>query len=190
MGDVYDLPAFMKLMNKALHGDDPAAYQLPQGVEDIYAQYLFLYENSNGDEIFNVVSEAGDEARIIVFVRSDKTSVMDNISSTIVPFIEQQLPGVSVTPAGFGEVLIATRDEIIYSQISSLLLSFGFVFLVLLGLFRSLAYAVIGIVPLLLTVTINFAIMGWSGLFLDVGDGHCRADCDWHRSGLRHLLHQ
>ncbi|PSU32788.1 efflux RND transporter permease subunit [Photobacterium lutimaris] len=169
VGDVYDLPAFMKLMNKALHGDDPAAYHLPQGAEDIYAQYLFLYENSNGDEIFNVVSEAANEARIIVFVRSDKTSVMDNISSTIVPYIEQQLPDVKVTPAGFGEVLIATRDEIIYSQISSLLLSFGFVFLALLGLFRSLIYAVIGIVPLLLTVTINFAIMGWSGLFLDVG---------------------
>ena len=169
VGDVYDLPSFMKLMNKALHGDDPAAYRLPDGAEGIYSQYMFLYENSNGDEIFNVVNEAADEARIIVFVRSDKTSVMDHISTTIAPYIERQLPGVEVTPAGFGEVLIATRDEIIYSQISSLLLSFGFVFLVLLGLFRSLAYAVIGIVPLLLTVTINFAIMGWSGLFLDVG---------------------
>lgn len=169
VGDVYDLSAFMKLMNKALHGDNPDAYKLPEGAGNIYAEYLFLYENSNGDEIFNVISEDASEARIIVFVRSDKTSVMDNISTTIVPYIESRLEGISVTPAGFGEVLIATRDEIIYSQISSLLLSFGLVFLVLMALFRSLVYAIIGITPLLLTVTINFAIMGWSGLFLDVG---------------------
>ncbi len=169
VGDVYDLPAFMKLMNKALHGDDPAAYQLPEAAENIYAQYLFLYENSDGNEIFNVVDESASEARLIVFVRSDKTSVMDTIASGITPYIHTELEHIRVTPAGFGAVLIATRDEIIYNQINSLVLSFGFVLILLLCLFRSLSHALIGIVPLVLTVIVNFALMGWTNLYLDVG---------------------
>ncbi|MDH2432432.1 MMPL family transporter [Pokkaliibacter sp. MBI-7] len=169
VGAVYALPNFMKLMNKAMHGDDPQQYHLPAASNDLYAQYLFLYENSNGNEIFNVVDSSYQLARIIVFVKTDQTSAMADIVQRITPVIHQQLPEVEIIPAGFGEVLIATRDEIIYTQITSLLLSFAVVTALLLALFRSLRYALIGVIPLVGVVAGNFALLGWSGQYLDVG---------------------
>ncbi len=169
VGAVYGLPNFLKLMNKAMQGDDPAAYQLPAGNPALYPQYLFLYESSNGDEIFNVVDADYRQARLVLFVKSDQTSVMDGLVKAITPVMHTELPGVEIMPAGFGEVLIATRDAIIYSQLSSLLLSLISVFALLLLLLRSLRYALIGLVPLVMVVLGNFALLGWSGLYLDVG---------------------
>lgn len=169
VGAVYGLPNFLKLMNKAMQGDAPAAYRLPVGNPALYPQYLFLYESSNGDEIFNVVDADYREARLVLFVKSDQTSVMDGLVKAITPVMHTELPGVEIMPAGFGEVLIATRDEIIYSQLSSLILSFACVFGFLLLMLRSLRYALIGLVPLVFVVLGNFALLGWSGLYLDVG---------------------
>ena len=141
VGAVYGLPNFLKLMNKAMQGDDPAAYRLPEGNPALYPQYLFLYESSNGDEIFNVVDDDYREARLVLFVKSDQTSVMDSLVKAITPTMQSELPGVHIMPAGFGEVLIATRDEIIYSQLSSLLLSFACVFGFMQLMLRNLRYA-------------------------------------------------
>ena len=98
----------------------------------------------------------------VLFVKSDQTSVMDNLVKAITPVMRSELPGVRIMPAGFGEVLIATRDEIIYSQLSSLALSFVCVFTFLLLMLRNLRYALMGMVPLIFVVLGNFALLGWS----------------------------
>lgn len=168
VGAVYALPDFIKLMNKGLHGDDPARYSLPDKAE-AYPQYLFLYENGNGREIRNVVNEDYTKSRMVIFSKSDRTSDMDRIVTKATGYISKTLPNVKIKPSGFGEVLIATRDAVIYSQINSLLISFVLIFLFLIVLFRSIVYALLGIVPLVMTVMINFGLMGWLGFYLDVG---------------------
>ncbi len=168
VGAVYALPDFIKMMNKGLHGGDPARYSLPDKAE-AYPQYLFLYENGNGREIRNVVSKDYGKTRLVIFSKSDRTSDMDRIVTKATEYISEALPNIKIKPSGFGEVLIATRDAVIYGQISSLLISFVLIFLFLIVLFRSILYACVGIVPLVMTVMINFGLMGWLGFYLDVG---------------------
>jgi len=168
VGTVYALPNFIKLMNKGLHSDKQEYFSLPKEAQ-AYPQYLFLYENSNGKEIFNVVNKDYTKTRLVIFSKSDRTSSMDHIVTQATKYLSQHLPDVKITPSGFGEVLISTRDEVIYGQISSLMISFSMIFVFLLFLFKSIKIALIGLVPLLITLIINFGIMGWLGLYLDVG---------------------
>lgn len=168
VGTVYALPNFIKLMNKGLHADKPEYFALPEE-EEAYPQYLFLYESSNGNEIFNIVNEDYTQSRVVIFTKSDRTSSMDRIVEEAKKDLEHALPGVKVTPSGFGEVLISTRNEVVFGQISSLLISFVVIFFFLLILFRNSVLALFGMVPLMMTVIINFGLMGWFGLYLDVG---------------------
>jgi predicted RND superfamily exporter protein len=168
VGAVYGLSDFIKLMNKGLHEDKDKFYRLPKKRES-YPQYLFLYENSNGNEIFNVVNENYSETRLIIFVKSDRTSVMENIVTKSSMYIKELFPNINITPAGFGETLIATRDEVIYSQINSLAISFIAIFIFLTILFKNIRVSLLGMIPLCFIILINFGIMGWFGLYLDVG---------------------
>jgi predicted RND superfamily exporter protein len=168
VGAIYALPNFIKLMNKGLHEDQNKYFKLPDNPL-AYSQYLFLYENSNGNEIFNVVNHNYNETRIIIFVKSDKTSIMDNIIVESTKYIEETLPDVKIIPSGFGETLVSTRDEVIYGQINSLFISFIAIFIFLIFLFKDIRVALLGMVPLGLTVLINFGLMGWLGFYLDVG---------------------
>ena len=165
---VYALPDFIKLMNQGLNGDDKNYFKLPEK-NNAYAQYLFLYDSSSGKEIYNVVNTSYTKTRIIVFVTTDKTSVMENIQKNTLNFIQQELPLVKSTPSGFGEVLIATKKGVIFGQITSLMISVSIIFILLWILFKSLKLAFIGLVPLLITILFNFGLMGWMGLYLDVG---------------------
>lgn len=164
----YGLPSFLKLINQAIGSQKE--YRVPYENPELIPQYYFLYESSNGDDIRNVVDGRYQKARLIAFVDSDQTSIMDSIVSDLVNYVNTQTDGqLSITPSGFGEVLIATRDEVIYSQITSLGLSLLGILLLLCLLFKSLAIGLVGIVPLTFTVLINFALMSALGIYLDVG---------------------
>jgi hypothetical protein len=69
-------------------------------------------------------------------------------------------------PAG---VLLDATAEIIYGQITSLSLSAVIIFGILLITFRSLKLGLLALIPLASTILINFGIMGFFDVPLDVG---------------------
>lgn len=143
---------------------------MPYANPELIPQYYFLYESSNGDDIRNVVDGRYQQARLIAFVDSDQTSIMDSIVSDLVNYVETQTDGqLIITPSGFGDVLIATRDEVIYSQMLSLGLSLLGILILLCLLFKSFSVGLVGIIPLSFTVLINFSLMSALGIYLDVG---------------------
>jgi predicted RND superfamily exporter protein len=130
---------------------------------------MFLYENSQGQDVYDVVTPSFDKTRIVAFVRSDRTSDMDEIANIVEDYVAEHMPEIKLEVGGFGGVLIGTRDEIINSQMKSLAISLFVVLLMLALVFRSILFSFVGAMPLIATILINFSLLGWSGLFLDVG---------------------
>ena len=74
---------------------------------------------------------------------------------------------VGLTRAGMASVLKQMEDELTPTQLKSLLMTLVFVAIVLALLFRSPVAGGLLLVPLLVTIIVNFGVMGYAGIGLD-----------------------
>jgi predicted RND superfamily exporter protein len=170
VGFSYSPVNFIKLLNQRLLSGDESDFKLPKGNDDLLAQYFFLYESSDGRGIFDTVDQKYQNARIIVFNHSDQSSVMERTLNDVLPYAKSVLPAsMEIEASGFGELLVSTKNEVIYGQISSLSWSLVGVLILLSLVFRSVVFGILGTLPLTLTVFINFSIMPLLGMDLDIG---------------------
>jgi len=97
------------------------------------------------------------------FIDSKITEKILNDSSTA---IKRQVP-FSVHQAGMPQVLKGMEEELTPTQIESLLTALLFVLVLLAVIFRSTVVALLAIIPISLTIIINFGVMGYLGIGLD-----------------------
>ncbi len=170
VGYSYSVAEFVRRLNQMLHGGDPAYYALPQPTENILAQYFLLYENSRGRDLFDVVDHRYQTARIAFAIKTDQSSLVKEIVDKAVQHAHAVMPkDVRISVAGYGDILVATTQEIVYGQVQSLILSMVLVVLLMIAMFRSLALGILSVIPLLLTMVFNFAAMGFLQVSLDIG---------------------
>ncbi len=74
---------------------------------------------------------------------------------------------ISIESAGVAAVLKRMEEELVPSQVTSLFVALVLVFVAMALIFRSAAIGLIGIIPISLTILINFAVMGSLGIGLD-----------------------
>jgi uncharacterized protein len=183
VGRASSVNAFLKRMNVVLNNDDPAFNRIPGTREDMgdewtpekgrakVAQYFLLYETTGGEELSRAVDFTYQRAHIHIQVKSndsnDYRAIMDRINVASTELFDKDRTKLSFT--GAGAINLKVVDYLVRGQIVSLILSFIGVFLMLVVLFRSLADAVIGAIPLIITVTTNFAVMVLTGIPLNMG---------------------
>jgi len=183
VGRVTSVNDFLKRMNVVLNSDDPAFDRVPGTRTDMgdewtlgkgrakVAQYLLLYETTGGEEISRAADFNYQRAHVHVQVKSNDSNdyrvVMDRIDELAAKLFDESKVRLSFT--GAGAINLKVVDYLVLGQVMSLLVSFVGVFLMLVLLFRSLVDAIIGIVPLVITVTTNFAVMVLTGIPLNMG---------------------
>ncbi|MFQ6033990.1 MAG: MMPL family transporter, partial [Candidatus Bipolaricaulia bacterium] len=74
---------------------------------------------------------------------------------------------IAAAPSGLAPVLDQMEKELLPTQIESTLLALVAVTLLLILVFRSLRAGLLGIVPVALTILVNFSILGYFGIGLD-----------------------
>jgi predicted RND superfamily exporter protein len=85
-------------------------------------------------------------------------------------FVEARFPtDVKVTVGGSAMVESSLNQQVVHSQLISVILSLLLVFLIITVSNRSLAAGLIGIAPLSISILINFAVMGFLGIKLNIG---------------------
>jgi len=137
---------------------------------DLVAQYLVLYENSGGDVLSDVINSEYRNLNLSVNISSDSTSEEEKLLLRIDEYAAQHFPPeFSMISAGMVPINVATSVEVVSSQILSLCGSLLAVLLMLVLIFRSFYRGVIGMIPLAFTVLVNFGIMGYFGVNLDIG---------------------
>ncbi|MFW6250446.1 MAG: efflux RND transporter permease subunit [Alkalispirochaetaceae bacterium] len=178
--DRHDLTAgeLVELVNREVNYEGAAFYEIPYNPEhypaesreelaNLISQYLLIY-SGNLDEWSDDPLEPS-RARMIVQLRTTGNVFTEKAVEEIDEYVAQEFPeGYSVRSAGVAIVEKAITRLISNAQIYSIIVSLTLVFIILAISYRSLVAGLYGIVPLGLAVLINFGVMGFSGIKLDV----------------------
>lgn len=172
VGFTYGLPDFIKRLNQTLNNTiTPEAYTLPAQLStELLGQYYLLYENGNGRDLFDVVDRRYQNSRIVTILHTDRSSEVSKVIDDIMLYSASILPqGSTIKISGYGEILVATTNAVVWGQVSSLVLAAILIMLVVLLIFRSPSIALLVPLPLILTLLGVFAIMAAAGVDLDIG---------------------
>lgn len=148
---------------------DPSKYpaETKEELKNLISQYLLLYSGSLDQFANDPLSPS--QARMQVQLTTHETKVVTAIIEDAKEYAAQHFPeGYTLNAYGIAELETALTDMITDSQITSLLLAIGIVFIILTIYFHSPIAGLIGAVPLVLSILINFGIMGLAGINLDM----------------------
>lgn len=88
----------------------------------------------------------------------------------IMAYVKDNFPkDISVEPNGSMFIEQSLNTLVVQSQLISVAVSFGIVFLILAVYYRSIIAGIIGIIPLMISVALNFGFMGIVGIKLNIG---------------------
>jgi len=161
VGDSFSLATYLKQIHFAMNAEQPEYRVIPDSAE-LVAQYLLLYEMSGDpDNLWKVVDPDFLSANVTVQLKSDDSRTISAVLETVEPFrAEFEKYGVTINFAGSGYKALVFSDLILSGQVTSLLLSVGIVFFLVALLFRSFLVGAIATIPVLISMAVNFGIMG------------------------------
>lgn len=148
---------------------DPARYPVESTDElsRLISQYLLLYSGS----LENYADDSLEprQARMTVQLRNTGNIFTRQVVQDIEEYVASEFPeGYEVEIAGVAIVEMALTDLITTAQIMSIAVSLTLVFLIVAFTYRSLVAGIYGVIPLGLTLVVNFGVMGFLGIKLDV----------------------
>ncbi len=151
---------------------DVAKYPVASREElgNLVSQYLMLLAS---DQIArfanNMTIQKPDSIRIQVQLRSHSTAETEAIIKDAQEYAAKYFPeGYSLEATGNGEMEYMMTKMVVNSQTVSIFLSLAMVFIIISLSFRSGWAGLIGAIPLGLTILLNFMVMGYAGIALDL----------------------
>jgi predicted RND superfamily exporter protein len=170
VGKVVSIVEFIKRMNQAMHDGDPGFYTIPD-TKELVAQYLLLFSMSGGsDELDSYVTYDYRDGQILLQMKSQSGYLTRDVVRTVEEFEKKWhggTPGRDFITTGLAMLANEFNHIIVKSQLQSFVLSFVLCFLVTAGIFRSFKLGVYSMVPLLIPITLDFGIMGYTGMTLN-----------------------
>lgn len=171
IGKTISIVDFIRRMNKAMHGDDPAFDKIPADHE-LVAQYLFLYANGGDPSDFDTyVDYDYQRASIWGFLKEHDTGKLTRIVDEAKAYAAKSFPkDVTVSFGGSVAQGTAIREIIVRAKLLNMLQLAGVVFLLAALVFRSVMAGVLVLIPLACTVLFNFGLLGWTGIPFNIAN--------------------
>lgn len=159
----------LQRVNRALNDGDPAFEELP-ATRELAAQYLLLMEMSGGEMLEQFITLDYGQARIQALVRDSSSGATARLFGEIDMLFTKYFGhlNVEVTQTGIIALIDALASMIIEGQIASLFTALVTVFVIVLLLLRSWEGSLFSTMIVATTILINFGIMGWLGIPLDI----------------------
>lgn len=172
VGFTYSPADFVKRLHQVTRDQFAAEqYRLPDDISaSLLAQYYLLYENANGRDLFDVVDRRFQNGRVLAILHTDRSSEVGALMRDALDYAREVLPvGMTVRVSGYGEVLVATTDAVVWGQVNSILSSPALIVLMVMAMFHSVRLGFVALLPLLFTLVGISALMALSGTDLDIG---------------------
>ena len=169
VGKTLSIVDFLKRMNLAMNGDDPAFNILPND-QELISQYLFLYSISGDPGDFDsYVDYNYRTAKMVILLKTGSNAYVKQLVDRLTAFTQAQF-GSDVTVSFGGDVAqtIALTDTMVHGKIMNIIQICLVIFVVSAIAFRSLLAGVIVLTPLLLAVCAVFGVMGLAGIPLNI----------------------
>ena len=168
---VYSYSDIVKRLNKNMHGDDEAWYQLPEE-RDLAAQYLLLYELSLpfGLDLNDRISLDKSESRVTVTIKELSTTQVRDFVQRSETWLSNHLPISQQAEATGATVMFShISQRNIESMLLGNVIAVGLIALILMISLRSFFYGLLSMIPNLIPLMMTFGI--WAYLVGKVGMG-------------------
>ncbi len=175
IGKTMSLADYIKKMNMAMHENQEDFYRLPDpeapDSRDLVAQYLLLYSMSGDPEDFDdVVDYDYQQARIVILSKDGSTVQTQKVVDEIYAYTAEHFdPDYQVRVTGGAYTPLVMDKHVVEGSKRSILSSLIAVWILTSIIFRSMYGGLFTIVPLSLAVFVNFAIMGFFKIPLEIG---------------------
>jgi predicted RND superfamily exporter protein len=180
-GKVMSYTSFIKRMNQVVYagGEDSSYYEIPSSPErygkndkdelqGLIANYLFFLSDiasSYSNDPFEPTA-----IRSIVQLSTVGERDTNAVVSAINAYIGENFPSnVTVTIGGPALAEISTNHLVVQSVWSSMIIAFVCLFLIVAFVNKSIVVGFLGVLPLFVVIIINFAVMGFTGIKLNIG---------------------
>jgi hypothetical protein len=161
------LADLVRELSQKFHGDDPAYYVVPADPRAV-SQLLELFTLQGGGlgSMATRDLSAGMVAARLTGITSSRQ--VEELEGKVEEYLTQHFPDVRAESVGVTRVTVSLMERLLRSQIWSLMVSLLAVWAVVSLLARSATFGLVSIVPLILTVAVNFGVMVLAGRPLDI----------------------
>ncbi len=164
---VLSLATIVREMNQRFHADDPEFYTVPES-QAMVSQLLLLFGFQGGTLGSLALSDYSAGQMIGLHGLQSGVDQASLVKRTTA-YLEDRFEGLaSVRLVGPTRIQASMFRSIARSQLTSLLTSIVAATLIVILLMRSIYAGLLSMIPLLLTVLLNFGIMAWFGKPLDI----------------------
>jgi len=166
-------------LKKAVNYRGAAYYEIPTNPQKygketqrelaaLIQNYLILMGSSVQDFVDDIHTPR--ILKINIQLRTVGQQDSEKALKAIMAYVHANFPqDVHVEPTGTLLVEQSLNTLVVQSQLISVGVSFGIVFFILACYYRSIIAGVIGIIPLLISIALNFGFMGITGIKLNIG---------------------
>ncbi|MDR3312524.1 MAG: MMPL family transporter, partial [Spirochaetaceae bacterium] len=178
VGKVMGFTDLVKRVNQVF-SDDPSYYEIPldpirygfEFADDLWlvvSNYLMLLSGDIGE----YANDALEPTAIKLSVQLRTTGQRDTIRAVaeIRNFAAVNFPpDIEVIVGGTALVEASTNDRVVQSLWSSMIIALVSLFMIVTVCNRSAAAGIIAVLPLCVLILVNFAVMGFAGIKLNIG---------------------
>lgn len=152
----------IKTINKTLHNEDDRFYKIP-GTRDEVAQYLLLYESSGGERLDKVISFDYARARLVLRTKSLGSGEALPLYERIKAFTDKNVGKSTIIITGANALKVKVIDYILQAQITSVLLAFGMISIMMMIVFGSVRFGLITMIPNMFPIIFLLGFIGVTG---------------------------
>lgn len=163
VGVTASIADYLMLLNRALHGDDPEHFTVPDR-KRLASQLLLFGASPQTASMIDAPRQRTSIAVNATVGDSDRiTALVDRIRERV-----ETLPGgLSGSVTGSGALLYRVQDDVSRGQLVSLCAAFALIYAVLALMFTSLRVGLLALFPNVLPIAVYFGTLGYSGVTLN-----------------------
>ncbi len=157
-------------LNYAEGRDNEEFFSVPDSAAACGQVFLQLEGMKKKDSLFHLVTRDYREANIWVQLTSGDNTDMAAVAEKTEVFIADNPPPVpmKVQWAGLTYLNVVWQDKMVAGMLSALGSSFIVVLIMMMILFRSPLYGLLAMIPLTVTITFIYGLIGWMGKDYDM----------------------
>lgn len=170
VGKTNALPDVVKTVYRELQGGQQTYYKLPDTTQGVAQSLLSFQSSHRPDDLWHFVTPDFKSTAIWLQLKSGDNIDMNKVIETTHNFIKANpLPqGVKLEWGGLTYINVIWQDAMVNGMLKSLLSAFAMVFVMMVILFRSLTFGILAMIPLTLTISVIYGLIGLFGKEYDM----------------------
>jgi len=163
INETLSIADIVKKLNREFNGGDPDYYRIPDN-EQLTSQLLLLFSGNTGRLALGDYS-AGE---ITGLYPQAKSSEINELVGSVNEYFDEHFTSIGARMVGSTRIQEEMSDKVVSSQITSLVVTVLVAGFIVGLIMRSFWAGAISLTPLVSAVVINFGIMGFSGIPLNL----------------------